>query len=1027
MNFIRPIGVLLLALMSTAAWAQTGSGTVTDENNQPLPGATVIVQGTTNGTSTDFDGRYQINATQGQTLAFSYVGYATQQVTVSAATHDVMLQADNTLDEVIVTGYSSQRKSEVTGSAVQLGSEKLNTLTVPTVDQALQGNVSGLAISANSGTPGSTSQIRIRGISSITAGNEPLYVIDGVPITSGNVSSSTSSSFLSSLAGVDANNIQSITVLKDASSTAQYGARGSNGVILITTKKGATAKGALRKETSFQLNSYYGFQNDAIDGPTMLTAAQRFQLYAEGLHNDNPGTYATIDAAKDYIIRNVSSYRTWNAAGKPEANWADVITNNDAPISEHSFSVSSSNEKSQLYASLGYMEQEATVIGSDFERITATLNVSKQLNDRVRFSSNNSLSVTDQNGILERSAFFEGPRTVKFFGSPLLEPYTKEGEINQYGGALPNPLYVTSNNINENKLTRIITNNSVNLNIIDGLDFTSRFNIDYQVYHRKAFSDRNYGYGQSNNGELFDAHRNNVTYTIQNFLDYKINLNEDHEIDIKLLQEYQQNKSYFLSAEGYEFPDDGLHYLNSAGSPISVGSSFFDWYVGAYMLSTHYSGFEGKYVADINIRREGNSRFGQENRWGNFWSVGAAWNLHKESFLSDVDFINNLKFRASYGVTGNANIRLNQYQAKFGYDADYAGEGAVYTSTFGNNDLSWETSSTLDVALDFTLFDALFDGSFGFYKRTSSDLLLNVPLSLTTGFSNQTRNIGSLENTGIEFDYNFNIIQGENFNLSLSGNIGTAKNEVVKLAKDGNGEYITISTSTTKVDVGHPVYGWYMPTWAGVNPDTGEEEFFINGKDGKTTTVFNDADDAWQGGSAIPTITAGMSINMDYKGFFVDATGYYAGGHKVYEGWHRYVNNNYSGFSVGSYNGFASLLTNAWRQKGDVTRNGKITSRTSPWQRHSKYLHDGDFFRLRTITFGYNFPNSITDDIGIDRLRLYVRGNNLYTWQKAKDQPYDPEIDLGFVNSDGTVNSGGETGLETPPTKSIILGINLNF
>lgn len=218
-----------------------------------------------------------------------------------------------------------------------------------------------------------------------------------------------------------------------------------------------------------------------------------------------------------------------------------------------------------------------------------------------------------------------------------------------------------------------------------------------------------------------------------------------------------------------------------------------------------------------------------------------------------------------------------------------------------------------------------------------------------------------------------------------------------------------------------------MPTWAGVNLQTGEEEFYINGKDGDTTTVFNDAEDAWQGGSAIPTLTAGLNLHVDFKGFFLDANGYYAGGHKVYEGWHRYINNNYSGFSVQYYNGFASLLTDAWRSPGDVARNGKITARTIPWQRHSKYLHDGDFARLRTLTFGHDFSGLNISETGIDNIRIYIRGNNLLTWQKAKDQPYDPEIDLGFVNSDGTVNSGGETGLETPPVKSIILGINLNF
>ena len=1017
MNYIRHVGVLFFALLSSAIWAQTVSGTVTDENNQPLPGATIVVQGTNNGTTTDFNGKYQISAKQGQTLVFSYVGFATQNVVVTSVTHSVIMRAHNPLDEIIVTGYGSQKRLEVTGSAVQLDGDKISTLTVPTIDQALQGNVSGLVIAADSGTPGSTSQIRIRGISSITAGNEPLFVIDGVPITSRDVTNNGTRSSLSSIVGIDANNIQSVTVLKDASSTAQYGARGSNGVILITTKKGSTVKGGIGKETTFQLNSYYGFQNDAIDGPTMLTAAQRLELYAEGLQNDEPDKYATIDAARDYILKNVSAYTAWDAAGRPEGNWAEAITNKNAPISDHNFSVSSSNGKSELYASLGYMQQEATVIGADFERVTAALNVSKQLNDKIRFSSSNSLAVAEQNSIPEGGPNFEGPRTLKFFMSPLLQPYNEDGELDKFDGPLPNTLYTLVNSISRNNYTRIISNNAVFIDLTEKLSFTSRVNIDYQVYYGKVYADRNYGLSQSIGGALTDSNSNSVTYTIQNILDYNFELSEDHGIDFKFLQEYLQNKSYRLTGVGFDFPADGLHYLSSAGRTIAANSNFSDWYVGAYMLAAHYSGFEGKYVADINFRREGNSRFGKENRWGNFWSVGAAWNLHKENFLSNADFINNLKLRTSYGVTGNANISINQYQAKLGYVTDYAGEGAIETSTFGNDDLSWETSKTLDVALEFTLFDAFFDGSFGFFKRTSSDMLFTVPLSSTTGFFNQARNIGSLENKGIEFDYNFNLIQSNDFNLSLSGNIATVNNEVTKLAKDSNGKNITIANSTRKIDVGHPVNGWRMATWAGVNPETGEEEFFVNGIDGDKTTDIKGAEVVWQGGSALPTITGGMSLNMDYKGFFAEATGTYAGGHKIYESYHGSVNSNYVSAAVKTFNGFASLLTESWKKEGDIARNGKISTKRGPGQISSKYLHDGDFFRLRTVTFGYNFPDSIIDYLGIDRLRIYARGNNLYTWQKAKHLSYDPEVGLG----------SGQVRLQTPSVKSITFGINLNF
>jgi TonB-dependent starch-binding outer membrane protein SusC len=998
-------------LIAFSGWAQkTVAGTVLDDGGLPLPGATVIEKGTSNGVSTDFDGNFSIEVAENAVLEISFIGYSTAEISASADDFNITLSADNELEEVIILGYTSQRRSEVTGSVTQLDSEDLTQLTVPTVDQALQGQVAGLTITQNSGTPGSTSQIRIRGISSITAGNEPLYVIDGVPVVNGNVSNSDASSFMSALSAIDANNIASISVLKDAASTAQYGARGANGVILITTKGGQSG------EAKFNISSYYGVQNDAIYGPEMLTAQQRFELYSEGLFNDNPSTFSSISDAGDYILANVGSYTTWDANGRPDSNWADAITNDNAPIQEHNFSASGGDEKSTFYASLGYMKQEATVIGASFDRISGALNITRKLNDKLTFSSNNSVGVTEQEGILEQSAYFEGPRTAKFFGNPLLQVLNEDGTPNQYGGGVPNPLYITRENINDTKFTRIVTNNSLSYDIMEGLTFGTRLNIDYLIYDRKSYSNTIYGYSVPNGGELSDAHRNAVTYVVQNYLDYNWELNDDHSFDFKLLQEYQTYRSTYLSADGESFPDAGLFYLDNAGSPVGVSSSYSDWHVGAYLASVHYVGFSGKYVGDLTYRREGNSRFGPDNRWGDFYSIGAAWNLHKEDFLADSDIFDNLKLRASYGKSGNANISTNQYQALLAYDADYAGQGAVYTSTFGNSNLSWETNYSYDVAVDFGMFDGKLAGSLGYYNRLSEDLLLDVPLSLTTGFDSQTANVGSVKNSGIEFEFNYNVISSEDFNFSIGGNLATTENEITKLAKDPNGDTIKLQTSTTLIDEGQPIYAWFLPTWAGVNPQTGAEEWYVNGVDGATTTVFNEAEQVLQGGSALPTFTAGLNIHLDYKGFFLDANGFYAGGHKVYEGWHRYINESAVGFSVGPYQGYSSLLTDAWRQPGDVTRNGQITAGTVPWQRHSKFLYDGDWARLRTLTFGFNFDKSTLAGTGLDGLRLYVRGNNLLTWKKSDYQKWDPEVDLG-----------GETGLQTPPTQSFIVGLNLKF
>ncbi|UWX54363.1 TonB-dependent receptor [Maribacter litopenaei] len=390
--------------------------------------------------------------------------------------------------------------------------------------------------------------------------------------------------------------------------------------------------------------------------------------------------------------------------------------------------------------------------------------------------------------------------------------------------------------------------------------------------------------------------------------------------------------------------------------------------------------------------------------------------------MAGSNVVNNLKLRGSYGVTGNANIGLNLYQSLFAFNADYGGEGAQFVDTFGNQDLSWETSHTLDVGVDFALFNNVVSGSAAYFNRTSKDLLLDVPLSQTTGFSSQYQNIGELTNKGVEVDLNFNIVDTEDVQFSLGGNFATVENEVTELPLDPNGVERTVTTTTTRIETGHPVREWYMPTWAGVNPDTGAEEWYINGVDGETTTDFNEAEAVFQGGNAVPTFTAGLNLNFKYKNFFINANGYYAGGHKIYEGWHLYLNQS-NAYPILAFNGYTSLL-DRWQQPGDVARYGAFTTGATPWQRHSKYLYEGDFMRLRALTVGFDLPRSATDRIGINSMRFFVRGNNLLTWVKDDNLLHDPEVD---VDSQGGDVTPGETGLETPPARTIAVGVNLSF
>lgn len=1000
--------LVLVVQITFAQEAKTITGTVIDADGLPLPGVNVLVRGTSTGTQTDFDGNYSISARPQDFLVFSYVGFETAERRVGDRMRiDVTLETDAAeLEEVVVMGYVQKRKDDMTSSPVVVGSATLEQAQTPSVDQALQGKVAGLSITSASGTPGAATDIRIRGRSSITAGNDPLYVIDGVPIVSGNVSGTTSGSSLNALSSINTQDIESITVLKDAAATSAYGARGANGVIVITTKSGKSGK------TSISISSTYGFTNPAIDGPQVLTAEERYMLFNEGLINtfgaDNG--FDTQEGAAEFFTP--GSYQEWKDAGRPEANWGDVVRNYDAPVQEHNFSATGGGEDHNFYASLGYYEQEAVTIGSGFERISGSLNFSKDFTDNLSFTTSNTASHTYQDGILEGSAYFSSPQAAKFFTPPTDQPYNEDGSINLDTG-LPNPLWIAQEDIDDNKLTRVLSNTSLVWNTpIENLDFTSRASIDYRVTNYKRYRNRISGDGDDTGGFGWQSHQNSVTYVFQNSLDYLLEVN-DHRFDFKALQEYQENRTYYLSAMGENFPTDGLTNLANAGTPTQAYSAFTDWAVASYLGTVSYS-FDNRYVLNGTYRREGSSRFAPENRWGDFYSVGGAWNLHRESFLAGNPNINTLKIRSSWGVTGNANIDENQYQALFGFDTDYAGVGAAFPSSVGNPNLTWETSESFDVGVDFAFLQNKLNGTFGYYKRVSEDLLLNVPLSRTTGFNNQTRNVGTMENSGFEAELEWNIVRSDDFNLTIGGNIGTNENEVTQMPLNAAGEKITISGFNQRTEEGHPAFAWYLPTWAGVDPETGVETWWTDGVGSEITFNFNESERVFQGGSALPTVNAGLNFHVDFKGFYVDASAFYSGGHKVYESWHRYTQGS-DLFSTLYYQGINTLLER-WQQPGDVTRIPKMRYGLDPWMYSSKFLFDGDFARLRNVTVGYNFAPAIVEAAGITSGRIFVRGTNLATWVKDDNLIYDPEVD-----------ATGYTDMFTPATKSIIFGVNLKL
>ena len=1009
---------LFFILSGVLGFAQnTVSGTVSDSEGLPLPGATVVVQGTSTGVTSDFDGNYSIVASQGDVLVFSFVGYVNQAVTVgSSSTIDVALNSDNTLDEVIVTGIGTQERQRSVSSTVVIGEEVIEGLAFTNATNALQGRVAGLRVASISGAPGSPTSIRIRGEGSLTGNNAPLFVIDGVPVSNGSISAGGGANpGLGILSMINPNDIESITVLKDASSTAAYGNRGSNGVIVITTKTGSA--GAVK----FNVSSQYGFQNRAVEGRKMLSGSQYFELATEMIQNTVPSW--SDERASQWVFTNLPGYQAWDDAGRVDGGWDDLTTNKDAVVQKYNISASGGDAEQNFRISLGYNQQTGVAIGSDYEQISGAFSYTRKAG-KVTLQTNNRVSNGLLEGQLEGTAYFGNPSFTRLFVSERWQARNPDGSW-----LVPHPMsghhtpYLVQENIYEVDNTRAISNSSVTIDIMDGLKAKSTFAIDYNVGSRHEFQNPVEGDGVGEQGYAEQSTSRRFTWSTINSLEYNTVLGDnEHFLSALVQQSYQKNKSNAVSSSGEAPPAAGLFFVGSFPSNRDAGGSFSDWRQLSYTGVVNYS-YRDKYIANVTWRNDGSSRFASGYRFGDFFSFGAAWNISSENFLADNSVINNLKLRASYGETGDSNIALNQYQSLFGYSAAYNEAGAVFPTAFGNAVISWEKAEKLDVFLDFGLFNNRISGSVGYYQRKSNDLLQSVPLSLTSGFSSQTQNVGDVVNKGIELEFDATVVKAGDFSWDLYGNYATVENEITRLAQTADGENINLDSFFYANRVGRSIDTWYMRQWGGVNSDTGSA-YFIEGGDADEGPVseaivdgYNDANQTFLG-NKVPTYQGGIGTRFNYKNLSIDANFAFQGGHKIYEYWSTYY--MHTGLqALRNYAGAAELM-NRWQNPGDVTDVPRMqytystVGTGSYW--NSRFLSDGDMVRLRDVTINYTFPRKLVGELGLDNLLLYVKGTNVWTWTKA-DIEYDPEVPP----------SNGFNQIFVPLPKSWQLGLNLTF
>jgi TonB-linked SusC/RagA family outer membrane protein len=1028
-------------------------GLVIDQNGQPLPGANILEKGTTNGAQTDFDGKFSLQVANNKAIiSVSYIGFVTKEVVVGNQTDiTVTLQEDAAkLDEVIVVGYGTSTKEKFNGAVSKVDSKELNNYSSANFEQALSGTISGVQVLGNTKNPGENSVIQIRGLSTLNAGTNPLIVVDGNPLTEG-----------SSLSSVSTNDIASVNVLKDAASAAIYGSRASNGVILITTKKGKQGK------LKVSYNSYVGFQS-RIDKFKLVNAydAAQFDLDARNYGYISGGTgrkitddNATRDANKggkrsrlqpflqDYINRK---------PGLTNTNWANAVFRN-ALQQNHHLNLSGGTENSNYSISFGYLKQDNIVIASDYKRYTNNISFNSKINDRITFGINTNTTMTDANPTGERAwsdtKLGKGQQADPAFSITLMQPYYP---IYNPDGSLAIARQIDDNNknwdgpISENTIAhvllsdftrkgfRLFGNTYVEVEPIDGLKFKTSFGGDYKTSVEEFFAPSTFGTyrtpvaNNTTKGAKYDSKREN--FIVENILTYNKKI-DTHTFDVLFGYSYQQEFRNRTALESKDFADNNLRNVSGATS-ISANSSSSKWALESYFSRLQYD-FDNKYTLSASIRRDGSSRFGANTKYGNFASFSAGWILSNESFFPEDKLINYTKIRGSFGQTGNNQI--SDFGAIALIDNDnYVVNGKLtsgaYTSTSPNPDLSWETNSALNFGVDLGLLNSKVLLTAEYYISKTTDILLNVPVPQQSGFSKSLQNIGSLENKGIEFE-----VKGRDFNigeitLGFNANISSYKNKVLSLA-NGQDQKISNSGVDFITKVGHPIAQFYNYNVKGVYktqaqidndpikplPGTEVGDYIVedtNG-DGKIT----DKDRAMQG-DFNPDFTYGFGVTLNYKRFDLVAQFTGVEGRKVSDNMVNRVESGEGFFVPSQYyfdNYYSDRNPNGFFRRPDFS---SFSSAGRLTRKSNLAILDGDYFRLRSLQIGYTLPKNITGELRISNARVYFTGNNLFNITKYRgfnaegiDTRSNEKQSLtrGFVNS------------STPLTRFMAIGMDIKF
>lgn len=1001
-KFLSLFLICLFACAFAQAQQRQVRGTIRDANGVPLSGVSVSVRGTNIGTTTDNEGVFTLNVpANATTLVVSSVGYQNQEINVGNQTNVAitLTNSEAALDEVVVVGYGTQRRANVTASVSSVKAPEIENRPFTSVDQMLQGKVPGLLAPPSSGQPGAFQSIRIRGIGSVSAGADPLFVVDGIIMNAGDLSNNTTTA--NALAGLNPNDIESVNVLKDAQATSIYGSRGSNGVIVIATKRGRAGKTVFRADAEAGVNEIAPRPKNA----RFLNAEEWLALLEEGVRNAG-GTQDDVDFYTEYFGKGSGI----------DTDWYDLVTRRGSQ-QQYNLSASGGNEKNQFYVSGGFFNQEGVVIASDFKRYSFRTNYKHIASDKLNFtviaSASNSLQHTPIG-----TGNFANPVSSVAFLRPTQSPYNEDGSYNistddavtgnAYTGNY-NPLYIAAND--KNNLSSTLLQGSVGgeYSILRNLRFTSRFGIDYNNLEEYSFYNQFHGDGVQFSGLGIALYNRYFNWIFTNQFDYNANIPGINglKVDAKLGYEAQKSKSYIITSIGQGFPPVNDLYLSiNSATPYQADATAEDYSLAGIYSSVTFN-YNDRYILSGSLRRDGSSRFSENNRHGVFWSVGGAWNIDREAFLENVDFLTSLKLRGSYGTSGNAEIGNYAWRPQIGFGANYAGQPGGVFNVVGNENLTWESTSQADIGVDASFLKNRLSMTLDVYRRVSDNLLFANPLSSTTGFTSYTDNIGEIENKGIELSLSGTPVQTNDFTWSIDFNFTHNRNKILSLP-GGN----DIPDGAFRLREGYDYRTFYVREWAGVNPETGDPLWYVDGSHEETTSNYNAAQRQFIGSSQ-PKYFGGLSTTLSYKGFDVQPELVYNYGNLVRDQWIFYVMDGADPTS----NKYA-LNLQRWQKPGDITNVPKYvfgsTNNSSAFS--TRFLNKGDFVKLRTLTIGYNAPSRFISRFGVSNLRLYVRGTNL--WLKTYDENLTIDPEQG-------INGAADFNPFYP--KSMTIGLNVSF